>query len=140
VTTATASLPLARTLDPRSAPRLRWGVLGTGWIADRFVASIQRHSSQTILAVGSRSVESAAGFAARFGIEHGYGSYEDLVSDPNVDVVYVATPHNAHLPHALLSLRAGKHTLVEKPLALNAAQGQQIAAEAARRGLFCMEA
>ena len=63
-----------------------------------------------------------------------------LVSDPDLDVVYIATPHNAHLPHALLALEAGKHTLVEKPLALNADQGQRIADDARSRGLFCMEA
>jgi predicted dehydrogenase len=135
-----AALPRARTPDPRSAPGLRWGVLGTGWIADKFVSSLQAHSSQHIAAVGSRSIESAAGFAGRFGIDTAYGSYEELVADPGVDVVYVATPHNAHLPHALLALQAGKHTLVEKPLALNVLQGQRIADEARSHGLFCMEA
>jgi predicted dehydrogenase len=135
-----AALPHARTRDPRSAPSLRWGVLGTGWIADRFVTAMQKHSSQRIVAVGSRSLESATGFARRFGIEQAHGSYEELVSDPGLDVVYIATPHNVHLPHALLALRSGKHTVVEKPLALNAIQGQQIAGEARSRGLFCMEA
>ena len=135
-----AALPRARTPDPRSAPSLRWGVLGTGWIAGKFVTAIQRHSSQRIVAVGSRSIESATGFARRFGIEQAHGSYEQLASDPGVDVVYIATPHNAHLPHALLALQSGKHTLVEKPLALNAIQGQRIADEAQSRALFCMEA
>ena len=135
-----AALPRARTPDPRSAPGLRWGVLGTGWIADKFVTALQQHSSQRIVAVGSRSIESATGFARRFGIDKAHGSYEELVADPDLDVVYVATPHNAHLPHALLALQAGKHTLVEKPLALNAIQGQRIADEARSRGLFCMEA
>ena len=105
-----AALPHARTPDPRSAPSLRWGVLGTGWIADKFVTSMQKHSSQRIVAVGSRSLESATGFARRFGIEQAHGSYEELVSDPGLDVVYIATPHNVHLPHALLALQSGKHT------------------------------
>ena len=135
-----AALPRARTPDPRSAPSLRWGVLGTGWIADKFVNALQEHSSQRIVAAGSRSIDSATGFARRFGIENSYGSYEELVADPDVDVVYIATPHNAHLPHALLALEAGKHTVVEKPLALNAIQGQRIADVARSRGLFCMEA
>jgi predicted dehydrogenase len=133
------ALPRARTPDPRSAPSLRWGVLGTGWIADKFVTAMQKHSSQRVTAVGSRNVDSATEFARRLGIERAYGSYEQLVSDPGVDVVYIATPHNAHLPHALLALQAGKHTVVEKPLALNAIQGQRIADEARGRGLFCME-
>ena len=134
------ALPAARTPDPRAAPSLRWGILGTGWIADKFVTALRKHSSQRIAAVGSRSIDSATEFAQRFGIERAHGSYEELVSDPDVDVVYVATPHNAHLPHALLALQAGKHTLVEKPLALNADQGMRIADEARSRGLFCMEA
>jgi len=135
-----STLPVARTPDPRSAPSLRWGVMGTGWIADKFVTSIQQHSSQHIAAVGSRSVESATGFGRRFGVDRAHGSYEGLVSDPDIDVVYIATPHNAHLRHTLLALEGGKHTVVEKPLALNAAQGQRIADVAASRGLFCMEA
>jgi predicted dehydrogenase len=134
------ALPRARTPDPRSAPSLRWGVLGTGWIADKFVTALHRDSSQRIVAVGSRNLESATGFARRFGIEQAHGSYEELVSDPGLDVVYIATPHNGHLPHALLALQSGKHTLIEKPLALNAIQGQRIADEARSRGLFCMEA
>ena len=134
------ALPVARTPDPSDAPSLRWGVVGTGWIADKFVTALQKHSSQQVVAVGSRTQGSAASFAQRLGIERAYGSYEALAADPEVDVVYVATPHNSHLRHALMALRAGKHTVVEKPLALNAAQGQQIADEARRRGLFCMEA
>jgi predicted dehydrogenase len=134
------ALPRARTPDPRNAPSLRWGVLGTGWIAHKFVTALQKHSSQRIAAVGSRSIDSATDFARRFGIARAHGSYQELVSDPELDIVYIATPHAAHLPNALLALRAGKHTLVEKPLALNANQGQQIADEARSRGLFCMEA
>jgi predicted dehydrogenase len=134
------ALPPARTPEPRTAPSLRWGVIGTGWIADKFVTALQKHSSQRIAAVGSRSIDSATGFARKFGIERAHGSYEDLVSDPAVDVVYIATPHNAHFPHALLALQAGKHTLVEKPLALNADQAVRIANLAHSRGLFCMEA
>lgn len=99
---------------------------------------MQKHSSQRIVAVGSRSIESATGFARRFGIHRAHGSYQELVSDPGVDVVYIATPHNAHLPRALLALESGKHTVVEKPLALNAMQGQRIADVAASRGLFCI--
>ena len=134
------ALPTARTPDPRTAPALRWGVLGTGWIAERFVGSLQAHSSQQVVAVGSRSPGTAEQFARRFGIARAHGSYPELVSDPGVDVVYVATPHNAHLEGALLALEAGKHTLIEKPLALNAREARQIADAARARGLFCLEA
>jgi predicted dehydrogenase len=90
--------------------------------------------------VGSRSSGSAQEFANRFGIPHAHGSYEALVGDPDVDVVYVATPHNRHRPHAGLALEAGKHVLVEKPVTLNAAEAQELADLAAARGLFCAEA
>lgn len=135
-----AALPSPRTPDPRSAPTLRWGVMGTGWISERFVASLQRHSSQRVVAVGSRSRESAAAFADRFHIPRPHSSYHDLVADPEIDVIYVATPHNAHLEGAILALQAGKHVVVEKPLAINVGQAEQIAETAAARGLFCMEA
>jgi predicted dehydrogenase len=115
-------------------------VIGTGWIADRYVTSLQRHSSQQVVAVGSRTLESARSFADRHQIAVAYGSYEELVAAADVDVVYVATPHNTHLPVALLSLAAGKHTLVEKPLGATAAEARQISAAAEAAGVFCLEA
>jgi predicted dehydrogenase len=138
--TQLSTMPEARTPDPLAAPSLRWGVLGTGWIADRFVASLQQHSSQRVVAVGSRTPESARSFADRHAIAVSHGSYEELVGDADVDVVYLATPHNTHLPVALLSLSAGKHTLVEKPLGATAAEARQIATAASAAGVFCMEA
>ena len=134
------TLPAARTPPSEAAPALGWGVLGTGWIADRFIRSLQRHTHQQVLAVGSRDPGRSTAFAARHGLPRGYGSYEELAADPGVDVVYVATPHPAHRPYATLALEAGKHVLVEKPLALNAAQAAEIARLAADRGRFCMEA
>ena len=133
-------LPTSKVPDPRSAPSLGWGVLGTGWIAERFVASLAEHSSQRVVAVGSRHRSTADDFAGRFDVATAHGSYADLVADPSVDVVYVPTPHNAHLEGALLALEAGKHVVVEKPLAINADEARQITAVAAGRGLFCMEA
>jgi predicted dehydrogenase len=138
--TAPVALPASRVPDPRRAPALRWGVVGTGWIAERFVAALQRLTAQEVVAVGSRSDASAQEFAGRFGITRAHGSYEALVSDTDVDVVYVATPHNRHRPHALLALEAGKHVLVEKPIALNAGEAREIAEAAAARGIFAAEA
>ena len=134
------TLPPARTPPSEAAPALRWGVLGTGWIAERFVRSLRRHTRQQALAVGSRDAGRSAAFAGRHGLARGHGSYERLVADPEVDIVYIATPHPAHHPCARLALEAGKHALVEKPLALNAAQAADIARLAADRGRFCMEA
>ncbi len=123
-----------------SAPPIRWGVLGTGWIADRFVSALGTGTRQVVAAVGSRSVESAERAALGWGGARAHGSYEALVADPGVDVVYVATPHNFHLPHALLAIEAGKHVLVEKPVGLTAAEAQRIHDAALRAGVFCMEA
>jgi predicted dehydrogenase len=133
-------LPASRVPDPRDAPSLRWGVIGTGWIAERFVAALQKLTAQQVVAVGSRTEASAQAFAGRFAIPHAHGSYEELVADPEVDVVYVATPHNLHRPHGRLALEAGKHVLVEKPITLNAVEARELADLARSRGLFCAEA
>ena len=134
------ALPAPRTPPSEAAPALRWGVLGTGWIAGRFVRSLQHHTRQRLLAVGSRDPARSAAFAGDHGLARAYGSYEQLVADPDLDVVYIATPHPAHQPCARLALDAGKHVLVEKPLALNAAQAATIARRAADRRRFCLEA
>lgn len=134
------TLPTARTPDPREAPALRWGILGTGWIASKFVTALGRHTTQQVAAVGSRSQDSADRFAAQVGAATAYGSYEALVADPEIDIIYVATPHNHHHPNALLAIDAGKHVLIEKPIAISEREAQEIADRAAAAGVFCMEA
>jgi predicted dehydrogenase len=134
------TLPHPRTPPSGDAPALHWGILGTGWIADQFVGSLARHTRQVVTSVGSRTQEAADRAAAAWGASHAHGSYEALVGDPDVDVVYVATPHNFHLPHALLAIEAGKHVLVEKPVGLDADEAHTIGAAAERAGVFCMEA
>ncbi len=133
-------LPDPRTADSLDAPPLRWGILGTGWIADTFVRSVRGHTRQVVHAVGSRTTESARRAAAAWEAPVAHGSYAALVADPDIDVVYVATPHNYHLPHALLAVEAGKHLLVEKPVGLDADEARRIGEAAARAGVFCMEA
>ena len=133
-------MPAPRTPDPMDAPPLRWGVIGPGWIAERFIGSLQRNTRQQVVAVASRDLARSTEFAARNGVPSAFGSYQELVDDPDIDVVYIATPHNAHYPCALLSLRAGKHTLVEKPLALNAVQATELSELASAQGVFLMEA
>jgi predicted dehydrogenase len=119
---------------------IRWGILGTGGIATKFATDLQLLSDHRVVAVGSRQQPSAAEFAARVDAPHAYGSYEELCADPDVDVVYVATPHPFHARHALLALRAGKHVLVEKPFAVNAVEAADVIETARQEGLFCMEA
>jgi predicted dehydrogenase len=133
-------LPAPRFPDPRDAPVLRWGVLGPGEIAGDFTAALQRHTDQRVVAVGSRSAERATAFAERFGIERAHGSYEALLADDGVDVVYVASPHTEHAAHALAAIAAGRHVLVEKPLAVTAAEGRHVADAARAAGVLAMEA
>lgn len=117
----------------------RWGILGTGGIASAMTADLQLNG-HTVTAVGSRSSESASRFAAAHAIRRSHGSYEELVADPEVDVVYIATPHPQHAPNALLALAAGKHVLVEKPFTMDRAEAESIAAAADASGLVALEA
>jgi predicted dehydrogenase len=119
---------------------LRWGILGTGGIAHTFAADLRLTDTGEIVAVGSRTAESAREFADEHGVPNRHASYADLVADPDVDVVYVATPHPLHHDNALLALRAGKHVLVEKPFTMNAAEARDVVRVARETGLFCMEA
>jgi predicted dehydrogenase len=120
--------------------RVRWGILGTGGIASAFVTDLQLADSGVAVAVGSRSQESADRFADAFSIASRHASYELLAADPDVDVIYVATPHPMHHGNAILALRAGKHVVVEKPFTMNAAEAREIVRVARECGLFAMEA
>jgi predicted dehydrogenase len=121
------------------SPGLRWGILGPGGIARAFASDL-RVAGLDLAAVGSRSTDTAAAFAADFDVARVHGSYEALVSDPDVDIVYIATPHPFHAEQAILALEHGKHVLVEKPFTLNAAEAAAVQAVAAERGLLAMEA
>lgn len=120
-------------------PKIRWGILGTGKIARKFVSDLAQTSGEAI-AVGSRSLEKAASFAKEWNIAQAYGSYEDLVKAPEVEVIYVSSPHSEHLAHALLALKAGKAVLCEKPMAPTLTQVQTMLQEAKAQGVFLMEA
>lgn len=124
--------------DP-TFPGLRWGILATGGIAHAFAADL-RTAGRDLVAVGSRSSGGAERFAAEFAIPRAHASYEELVADPDVDIVYVSTPHPFHAENAILALEAGKHVLVEKPFTLNAAEAARVRDVAAARGLLAMEA
>ena len=136
----TPALPTARTPNPLDAPPLRWGVLAPGRIADAFVTAVSRFTRQRVVAVGSRSLERAQAFATTHGVERAVGSYAELVDDPAVDVVYVASPHSEHAAQALLAIGAGKHVLVEKAFTRNAAEAQQVVTAARAAGVLVMEA
>jgi predicted dehydrogenase len=119
---------------------IRWGIISTGGIAHTFATELSHTDSGEAVAVGSRRQAGADEFGERFGIPNRHGSYEALVEDPQVEAVYVGTPHPMHHEDALLALRAGKHVLVEKAFTMNAAEAEELVAEARQRRLFLMEA
>jgi len=118
---------------------LRWGILGTGGIAQAFVTDLLANGF-TVTAVGSRSQESADAFAAEHGIATAHPTYEALAADPNVDAIYVSTPHPFHADNAKLVLSAGKHALVEKPFTLNAHEAAEVVDLASESNLVVLEA
>jgi predicted dehydrogenase len=120
--------------------RIRWGILGTGGIANAFAGDLPLVEGAELAAVGSRTAQAAEAFAQRHGIARAHGSWAALAADPDVDVVYVATPHAFHLDAALACLAGGKAVLCEKPMTLDLASAAQLVQEARARGLFLMEA
>lgn len=119
---------------------INWGILGPGAISRKFATGLADADGARLLAVGSRSHERAKTFADTFGFERVYGSYEELLNDADVDVVYIGTPHSFHKDHTLLCLNHGKHVICEKPFAINAAEAQQMIELAQEKGLVLMEA
>ena len=119
--------------------QLRWGFLGAGGIAEVIAADFQV-AGLKIQAVGARTLEGANSFGDKFNIPNRHAGYDALVNDPEVDIVYINTIHPLHAEHALLAIAAGKHVLVEKPFALNAAQAKRVRDAAKSKGVFVMEA
>ena len=125
-------------LDSRR--KIRWGILGCGRIAGKFATDLALVEDAELWAVGSRDIAKAESFRQSHPARHAYGSYEALVQDPNLDVVYVASPHAQHHAHTLLCLEYDKAVLCEKAFAIHAGQARQMIDMARRKGLFLMEA
>lgn len=121
-------------------PGLRWGVLGTGFIAEQFCADLPFARHGRVRAVASRDAGRAAGFAARYGIPESYGSYEALLADPHIDCLYIALPNHLHLEWTERGSDLGKHVLCEKPLAMNSREAHAAVAAAERNGVVLLEA
>ncbi|MCG8918704.1 Gfo/Idh/MocA family oxidoreductase [Actinokineospora sp. PR83] len=119
---------------------VRWGILGAGVIAGAAGADLRDTPDNTVHAVGARDLGRARALAETLGAPTAYGSYAELVADPDVDVVYVATTHGQHHEHALLAVEAGKPVLVEKAFTLTERQAREVVEAARARGVFCMEA
>jgi predicted dehydrogenase len=115
-------------------------VLATGGIARVFATDLKRLPDARVVAVGSRTASAASDFAAEFGVGRAHGSWHALAEDPEIDIVYIATPHSFHHAAAAACLRAGKPVLAEKPLTLDVVQAQDLITRARERGLLLMEA
>jgi predicted dehydrogenase len=118
---------------------VKWGIVGTGKIAKRFMQAAFYVPDAQVVAVGSREQHTADQFGAQFGVPKRYGSYDALIGDPEVEIVYVATPHTLHAENTLAALQAGKHVLCEKPFTINAQQAETVIQAARASGKFVMD-
>jgi len=127
--------------SPKNKEVVKWGILGCARVANRAVGpGIQRSSNGVIYAIASRNMEKAKEYAGRFGVQKAYGSYEELLKDPEVQAVYVPLPTTLHKEWTVRAAESGKHVLCEKPLASNAVEAQQMVDACRRRGVHFMEA
>ena len=119
---------------------MRWGILGSGWIARKMAEALQVLPDAELIAIGSRSRDKAEAFGRENDVPLRFDRYEDLVASPEVDVVYIATPHSSHAHDTMLALQAGKPVLCEKALTVNAGEAEALIAQARVEKLFLMEA
>jgi len=120
--------------------KIRWGILGTGRIAGKFAEGLAVLADAELLGVGSRSQDSADKFGKQHDVPRRYGSYAALAADPDIQVIYIGTPHPMHRENTLLCLNHGKAVLCEKPFAMNAREAEEMASCAKEKQLFLMEA
>jgi len=119
---------------------INWGILSTGNIAHSFARDFQYSEGGIIKAVASRTVENATAFARKYKIEKPYGSYKELFGDPDIDIIYIATPHNLHFQNSSLALKSGKAVLCEKPITVNPQECQQLIELSTSTNTYLMEA
>lgn len=124
----------------RTTTPLRWGIIGTGWIAGIFAEALAKSRHGRLVAVASRTQERATAFAKKHRVATAYGSRDALLADPAIDVVYIASPHTSHCPDTLAAIKAGKHVLCEKPMAVTPADAERMVAAATKAGVVLLEA
>lgn len=134
-----SSLPVPRLPSEKAIPVLRWGIMGPGWIAEHFARALKEHTGQQLVAVAGRNRAKVQAFAERWTIPAVFSCIDDMLLMNDLDAIYIATPHNHHYPDGLKALSAGKHVLIEKPLALNVREGEALQTLARQKGLLCME-
>jgi predicted dehydrogenase len=135
----TLTLPKPRLIDPASVRALKWGIVGTG-IGAQFAGSIHEHTPQRVLAIAARDTGKTELIAQRLGIPRAYSTTTQLIHDAEIDAVYISTPHPLHRDLALEAIAEGKHVLVEKPIAMSAADARLILDAGRSTGVFVMEA
>src|SRR5664279_2195919 len=118
----------------------KWGILAAGKMSAKFTKGLQLLDNVELYSVGSRDLERAKGFAEEFGFKKYFGSYEEMVADPELDIVYIASPHSFHHEHAMLCLKHKKAVLCEKAFALNSHAVSEMINEASRQNVLLMEA
>lgn len=116
------------------------GIIGAGWIAEKMAEALAPLNDYCVYAIASRSLEKAEAFATKWNVPKAYGSYEEMVADKDIDLVYIATPHSHHFPHAMLALENNKPVLVEKAFTANADEAEILIETAHKKGLFITEA
>src|SRR5258708_4272011 len=124
----------------RANQKVRWGILSTGRIAGIFAEGVLKSKTGRLAAVGSRSKASAQKFAKKYRIPKAHGSYEDLLRDPSVEVVYIGAPHPRNEKGVVKAAKAGKHILCEKPLGMNTSEANRMVEAARKNKVFFMEA
>ncbi|NJB35484.1 Gfo/Idh/MocA family protein [Croceivirga sp. JEA036] len=120
--------------------KIKWGIIGLGNIANKFANDLSLVPDATLVAVASTSKERAQNFASKYDVKTSYGSYDELFNDPDVFVVYIATPHNLHAELSIKAMQAGKHVLCEKPIAVNMSEFKTMRKVARENNRFLMEA
>jgi len=119
--------------------KIKWGIIGLGKIAGEFAADLQLSTNAVLYGVASRDIERAKNFSQRYHSLQFYGSYEELITDPEIDIVYISTPHSFHFEHTMMCLKKGKSVLCEKPMGMNTGEVEKMIDEAKSRNLFLME-
>ena len=119
---------------------MKIGIIGAGWIADKMAETLTGLDSSMKYAIAARDADRAAKFASQWGFEKSYGSYRELVEDPDMDLVYIATPHSHHFEHASMAIDAGKPVLCEKAFTANAREADALLNLAHKKGIFITEA
>ena len=120
--------------------KIKWGVISTGHISNKFATALSILPEAELAAVASRNLETAREFAEKFNISKAYGSYEALANDPEIDVIYIGTPHTFHLENSVMCMRKGKAVLCEKAFTINAAEAREMVRVAREENVFLMEA